>query len=312
MSFRFCVILLLTGCLFVITNVGKAVEPPITTLAFSPDGNSLIAGSQRGIEVFRWPAMTSAAKYRCESPNVHCMAFSPSGDFVAVGGGVPADEGTVEMLKWPELRPAKTLRRHTDSVMDVAWLNEREIASAGLDHEVVIWDSETGRPKHIMKGHSRGVTSLTAIPGTNVLVSAGIDQSLRVWDTASGNLLRSMVIHTLPVHDLAFRPATDGLPMVASASEDRSIRFWQPTIGRMVRFARLSAKPLAIDWTPDGKKVVAACADGKLRFVDPNTVSVTNSDVTVSDWAYSVVTQVDGAIVVGSADAQISVTHATP
>ena len=36
--------------------------------------------------------------------------------------------------------------------------------------------------------------------------------------------------------------------MVASASADRTIRIWQPTIGRLVRYVRLEAEPLSIAW----------------------------------------------------------------
>jgi WD40 repeat protein len=75
------------------------------------------------------------------------------------------------------------------------------------------------------------------------LVSAAIDQSLRVLDAESGELDRSLDQHTGPVHALALRPAHKGLPMLASAAGDRSVRIWQPTIGRMIRYARLESAP---------------------------------------------------------------------
>ena len=80
------------------------------------------------------------------------------------------------------------------------------------------------------------------------LVSAGVDQSVRVWDLESAKLIRSLNQHTKPVHALALRPTEVGLPMVASAAGDRTIRLWQPTIGRMVRYVRLDAEPLNIAW----------------------------------------------------------------
>ncbi len=56
------------------------------------------------------------------------------------------------------------------------------------------------------------------------MVSTGIDQNLRVWDLESGKLIRSLNNHTLPVPDLALRPGETGLPMAASAGEDRTVR----------------------------------------------------------------------------------------
>ena len=48
-------------------------------------------------------------------------------------------------------------------------------------------------------------------------------------------------------------------PLIASSGEDNTVRFWQPTIGRLVKFVKLPSVPLDIDWTVDGARVVAAC-----------------------------------------------------
>ena len=65
-----------------------------------------------------------------------------------------------------------------------------------------------------------------------------------------------------PITSIAFdpdgksvlRPGDHVLPMVASASEDKTVRLWQPTIGRMVRFSKLKSEPLDADWLPDGSR----------------------------------------------------------
>ena len=135
---------------------------------------------------------------------------------------------------------------------------------------------------------------------SNTLVSTGIDQSLRVWDLGTGKLARSMSIHTMRVHDVAVRQGATGLPMVASASEDRTVRLWQPTIGRMVRFVKLTSKPLDVEWPKDGSMIVVACADGHVRLIDPDKVEVTQDIPALDGWAYSIaVHPTDGRIVVG-------------
>jgi WD40 repeat protein len=104
----------------------------------------------------------------------------------------------------------------------------------------------------------------------------------------SGELIRSMNQHTKPVHALAVRPGEGGLPIVASAAGDRMIRFWQPTIGRMVRFVRLESEPLNIVWTNDGARVLAACVDGHVRVIDPVEVTVTQALPAIDGWAYAI------------------------
>ena len=112
--------------------------------------------------------------------------------------------------------------------------------------------------------------------------------------------------HTLSVHDLALRPGESGLPMIISAGDDRTVRFWQPTIGRMVKFARLEEAPLNTAWLNDGSKVVAVCTDGAVRFVDPDSVEVTSEIHALNGWAYSLaVHPTDGSVVVGGQNAQV-------
>ena len=93
-----------------------------------------------------------------------------------------------------------------------------------------------------------------------------MDQSLRVWDQSSGAIVRVLDNHTDEVRDLAPRPRGEGLPMIASAAADRTVRLWQPTIGRLVRFARLPADlrdSLAVDrHVADESRIAAAIDDG--------------------------------------------------
>ena len=94
--------------------------------------------------------------------------------------------------------------------------------------------------------------------------------------------------------------------MVASAASDRTIRFWQPTIGRMVRYVRLEAEPLNIAWLPDGLRLVACCVDGRVHVVDADEVQVTQTLPAIQGWAYAMaVHPSDGSFVVGGGDGQL-------
>ncbi|MEJ7637159.1 MAG: hypothetical protein WKF75_04000, partial [Singulisphaera sp.] len=99
------------------------------------------------------------------------------------------------------------------------------------------------------------------LPGRAAVLSAGIDETIRLWDVDSGQSLRTLSNHTRPVHHLALRPNADDdtPPSVASVSEDRTVRLWQPTIGRLVRFVRLKSVPMEVAWTADGRTLYVAC-----------------------------------------------------
>ena len=95
--------------------------------------------------------------------------------------------------------------------------------------------------------------------------------------------------------------------MAVTVSEDRTVRFWQPTIGRMVRFVRLKKTvPLAVRWTPQGDRIVTVGTDGRFRVIDPETVTVLHNAPAIIGWAYSVdVHPTENAAVVGGANGQI-------
>ena len=67
--------------------------PPITDIAFAPDGKSLISCSQKGLQVFSWPELKLQKTVRVSFANLHCLEFSPNGKRLAIGGGNPSEEG---------------------------------------------------------------------------------------------------------------------------------------------------------------------------------------------------------------------------
>ena len=290
--------------------------PPITSIAFTPDGQAIVTGSQSGVEVRSWPDLTHLHDLETTLANVHDIAFSPSGDLLAVCGGEPGVQGQTEFYEWPKRKRIHVWKGHDDLVYSVAWSsNSHLLTAASADRQVSLNnitqsnDSYVIKSKMFLDGHSRSVTAVTILPNDSFILSAGIDQSLRLRRASDGKLLRTLDQHTAAVNALAVRPKTDPTrPMVASASTDRTIRLWQPTIGRLVRFAKLPVEPLAIAWTPSGDRLLAACQDGKLRVVDPDTVEIIAEHSAIDGWAYSLASSPSGKhALVGGAGGQLKV-----
>ena len=289
-----------------VSATASATEPPITAIAFAPGGGSLAAVSQSGLHVYNWPTLKRKRTIEVSVPNLHAVAFSADGLHLAVGSGNPSEAGVVSIFTWPAGKLVATLEDHEDSVRSVIWLDETKLISASIDRAIKVWDFKTDTPLATMIGHSRSVDSVCLLSDGETLVSTGVDQSLRVWTLETSKLVRSLSQHSGSVNSLALRPGTGELPMVASGAADRTIRFWQPTIGRMVRYVRLQAEPLNIAWTTDGARILAACSDGHVRVIDPVDVTVTEDLPAIDGWAYAIaVHPSDGSFAVGGTNGQL-------
>jgi WD40 repeat protein len=165
-------------------------------------------------------------------------------------------------------------------------------------------------PTRYLEGHSRAVLAATFLDKDDGPLTGGVDASIRLWDVPNRTTRRVLSNHTSAINDLKVRPSDDpqALPMLASASDDRTVRFWQPTIGRLVRFARLDSVALALAWSADGRIVWAACKDGRLRGIDPTDASEKSVQSVIDGVAYSLAVAPDGRILVAGSNGQLQIT----
>jgi WD40 repeat protein len=295
----------------IVSVQATAATPPITALAFTPDKTAVVVGSQAGVDVRSWPELKRVATLPTELANIHDLSFSQDGSILAVAGGHPSVEGTVEFYRWPTKELIHRLSPHDDVVYAVAWQSDnKQLALASGDARVGIVSVANGStepPAQYLDGHSRAVLAVAFLPNDGGLLSGGVDQSIRVWDVATGTTRRTLTNHTRAVNDLKVRPNTDSqaLPMVASAGDDRTVRFWQPTIGRLVRFVRLDSPALALTWTADGQVLWAACRDGKVRAIDPEIAAVTKELPAIDGVAYALAIAPDESILVAGSNGQL-------
>lgn len=291
------------------------VNRPITALAYRPDGTELISAGPRTLEI-RSPADGAIRReVRVESPKIAALAFAPGGRFLAVGGGAPARSGLVLVFGTAIDAPLLSSNHGNDLVTGLAFSPRGQLlVVTGVDGPPRVFAFGSNGPtlteRFILTGHSGAVLAAAFSPDGDWLVTAGADRSLKVWNVTNGVLARSLSQHTEAIHTLAFRPRGTSVPVVgpldspdiptlpdycASAGDDRTVRIWQPALGRMVRIVRgHEGSILALAYAGDGRTLFSAGQEGIVRRLDADSDAVMERWPGHADWITALAVRPDG------------------
>lgn len=289
-----------------LTASGVAGDP-VTALVLSPEGTSLITGSHEGLFHRSGAQYEDVQRLVSDVEAIHDLSFSPDGRLLAVAGGTPGQFGLTEILKWPEATLVARINEHDDVIYAVSWSPDGKwLATASLDGVCLIYDSASGLPVQRLEGHSKGVTGIDWMPrsssqsgvSTSLIVTCSLDQTLRVWSPGmdqpgtSPELVRTMDQHTGAVRGIARQPQSSlsSPVIVASWGDERTVRFWQPDNGRLLRFARLPACVTAAAWAADGRQLFAALESGEITRISFSNaafekVATTERPITSLAWS---------------------------
>lgn len=247
-----------------------ALPPPVSALAYRPDGKLLAAGGHKEV-LLVGAAGDVAGKLTGQPGKVTTLAFSRDGLHLAVATGAPGTAGEVRLYPvpiggLPQDKPQHVLAAHRDLIYDVAFSPDGKLlATAGYDRLIKLWDIATGQEVRTLKDHSDTIYALTFSPDGKLLASAAADRAVKVWDVASGTRLYTLGDSTDWVYAAAWSP--DGRHL-AAGGVDRSIRVWEVSAsgGKLVHsvFAH-EASVLRLAYSADGKTLYSVGEGGLLK-----------------------------------------------
>jgi len=144
-----------------------------------------------------------------------------------------------------------------------------QIATAGDDHLVRIWNTSDGLLVRRLTGHADWVRVVRFDPLGHLLATAGDDRRIRIWrldgpDSADGRPPQvSVASPEQAIHALAFRP--DGR-ILAAAGFGGLVRLIDTSDGRTVRVLDTpSGDVRALAFSPEGSQIAAAGRSGIIR-----------------------------------------------
>jgi WD40 repeat protein/DNA-binding SARP family transcriptional activator len=188
------------------------------------------------------------------------LAWSPDGRLFSTEG--PEDTGLVVVQDARTGAVVRTIKSQAVDVNDVGFSpDSRLIGSAGDDGHLRIWDLRTGRQVHEFSGFGPVRTVVFSPDGRLVAGAWTYENQVRVFRVADGGLVATLPVPT--VFGLAFSP--DSAELAAAPFDQESKVFDLATQRVHVRLAGLGgARDLA--WSPDGRWIAAAGADGAFVF----------------------------------------------
>ena len=202
----------------------KVSDRPVSLLALSPDGRSLITGGFG--HALRWWDLRNPTNLVLES-EAYRVLFSPDGRTLAAfqrGDTVDLWDVTTRTLR-------TNLVSEVELRFDLAAAfspDGRILALVCSDDTVRLWDTMTGNMLGTCTGHKQGVSTVAFAPDGKTLATASDDSTLKLWNVATQQELLTIRRLGGALRTLLFSP--DGRLLVGRRSSSVStggLRFYR-------------------------------------------------------------------------------------
>lgn len=196
----------------------KAHDKDINAIDINHNGQYFASASQdKTVKIWSLEEGEVIGVLRGHRRGVWSVKFAPKDTPSITGESGPAagkgliltgsGDKTIKLWNLSDFSCVRTLEGHSNSVLKVAWLNlpkpdERskrhvQIASAGGDGLVKVWDANTGEDACTLDNHEDRVWALAVHPVTNMIVSGSGDSTVTFWkDTTTSTQAASTAAAT--------------------------------------------------------------------------------------------------------------------
>jgi WD40 repeat protein len=186
------------------------------------------------------------------------LAWSPDGAFLAAA----AVSGPITVFDAATGKPVHQLAGHGFGTAAIAWQpGGNLLASVGQDGKVRVWDAAAGTEAKALEAGSSWAEKLAWHPSGRLLATAA-GKKARVWG-AAGEFIRELPAQAGTVMDLAWRPGTGHLTLLAYGAATT----FDPVTGTdPVKVLAWKGSPLNLAWSPDGKILAHGNQDSTVHF----------------------------------------------
>jgi WD40 repeat protein len=272
----------------------------ILSIAFSPDGELLAAGTANG-EIRLWQALDGTAQLTClgHTDRIRSIAFSPDGSLLASS----SEDTTVRLWDVSTGNPLKILSNHGSPARSVVFSPDGAVlASSSDDKAVHLWDVNTGAALRVLSGHNNWIRSVAFSPDGKILASGGEDKTIRLWDVSTGDCITILEDPSNGIWSIAFSP--DG-KILASSGDDKMVRLWDINAGSCFKILQGHRGWVrSVAFSSDGQILASGSDDRTIRLWDISNGHCLETLQGHSSWVWSVAFSPDGKIFASGSDDQ--------
>lgn len=238
----------------------------VWSVAFSPDGKTLAAGSYQRVQLWNTEAWTPARTLAGHAGPVRCLAWSGDGKQLAAGGGKPGTLGEVKVWTLGDgttVAAPMTLTEHKDVVEGVAFNTQGGVLlTASVDEKALPIELATRKVVRPMTDHTNRIVTVAASPNGKYVATGSLDRTIKIWSAQDFTPLANTDHAGGQVHNLAFLP--DGNQFFAGG-EDGNMRLYRISESRS---GKVTGYNLSVARTIGGNRTpifaVAASQKGNL------------------------------------------------
>ncbi|KAJ7756452.1 ribosome biogenesis protein Sqt1 [Mycena maculata] len=164
---------------------------------------------------------------------------------------------------------------HNSSVFAVAAHPTEPLAASGGEDDLgYVWDITDGEVIVKLSGHTDSVTSVAWSADGEMVATGGMDGKIRIWRKRDNYRTWEFLTQLEGPDEVMFLRWHPKGSVLLAGSNDSTLWLWQlPSGNTMQVFAGHTGAVQCGEFTPDGKRIVTACADGILIFWDPRSPS---------------------------------------
>ncbi|MFF3543255.1 hypothetical protein ACFYXD_15555 [Streptomyces platensis] len=229
----------------------------LTTLAFAPDGRTLVTASDdHTVKLWDSTGHRLLATLVGHVAGVNAIAIAPDSRTLATA----ADDSTVRLWDLTTHRAKAVLTSHQGAVNGVAFSRDgHTLATAGADKTVRLWNTSSHKPKQTITGPGGAVNAVAFSPDGHTLAMGGDDSRTRLWSVNTHRWTSTVTGHADAVTTVAFSP--DGHAL-ATASNDGTAKLWTASGHRLKKTLSVNNSAPALAFAPDSRQLATASPMG--------------------------------------------------